>query len=112
MHRNFVSLMSLCLLMTALGLLSGCASTISPTLVNTPGLSVEVQGCKPDVVTVWNGNATIKADGHAITVDETFVTVDGQYINRPKFKQMVITCKGGRMTVTLDGKPFKQLAGR
>ncbi len=95
----------------SLGLV-GCASQrggSQNTLVQTGGQSIALQGCKPDLVTVWNNNATIQTGGHVVTVDENYLTVDGQFIKRPAFKSITLDCQGKSFKVTVDNQPFSSL---
>jgi hypothetical protein len=98
------SLMSLCL--------GGCAASArgpGDTLVQTGGQTISLQGCKADLVTVWQHNATIKTDQHVVTVDENYLTVDGQFIKRPAFKTLTLQCQGKTFKVMVDDKPFNSL---
>jgi hypothetical protein len=92
--------------------LAGCATSprgSQNTLVQTGGQTISLQGCRPDLVTVWNNNATIKSDGHVVTVDENYLTVDGQFITRPAFKTLTLQCQGKTFKVTVDNKLFGDL---
>lgn len=97
--------------------LGGCAANRAGfTMIQTPDYSVVVQGQKADLATVWSAdsstNATIKIGDHSVTVDENYVTVDGKFVSRPKFKRMIVEVKNNQLSVTMDGKSFAQLAGQ
>lgn len=93
----------------ALGL-AGCAASGGRTAtVQTGNQTITLNGCKPDLVTVWDHNTTIKTDGHLVTVDENYLTVDGQFIRRPAFKTLALQCTPGTFSVKVDGRSFADL---
>jgi hypothetical protein len=92
--------------------LGGCATSArgpQSTLVQTGGQTISLQGCHADLVTVWDRNATIRTNKHLVTVDENYLTVDGQFIKRPTFKTLTLQCQGEAFKVMVDNKPFNSL---
>lgn len=97
-------------LVCSLATLAGCAANghrgPGNTAVTLNDQTLTLQGCTPDLVTVWNRNATIKTADHTVTVDDNYLTVDGAFTTRPAFKTITIDCQREAFRVLVDGRPF------
>lgn len=96
-------------LICSLATLAGCAAANrgpGNTSVSLAGQTITLQGCKADLVTVWDRNVTIKTNEHTVTIDDNYLTVDGAFTTRPKFKSITLDCSHNEFRVLVDGKPF------
>jgi hypothetical protein len=93
----------------SLAAVAGCANGQrgpGNTSVMLDKQTITLQGCRPDLVTVWDRNATVKTGDHTVTVDDNYLTVDGAFSARPKFKTITLDCSRDEFRVLVDGKPF------